>query len=126
MKRRWFPLVVLAGVVLMGCGGIEEVPAQQSLATVESALVTCTATCGDGSTLSCTGETCTASDNFHVTCDGVRQDCPTPPTECTTRRSCEATNGRSCYEPRARLDCCTAEETPGICVCGASRWACIF
>lgn len=124
MKRRWFPLAVLAGVVLMGCGGIEDVPAPESPATVTAALVACTATCSDGSTLSCTGATCTASEGNYVTCDGVRQNCPII-SECTSARSCEGTHGRTCFEPRTRVDCCSVNNLPGVCVCGATKWACI-
>lgn len=82
MMRGWFAVATLAGAVFLGCGGTEAVADPETPGSAESALVTCSATCPNGSTLTCTGFSCSAQNNSHVECDGSYQYCPTAPSNC--------------------------------------------
>ncbi|MFP2904588.1 hypothetical protein ACLESD_05935 [Pyxidicoccus sp. 3LFB2] len=71
-------IAALSCAVLIGCGGTEAPADSQALESAESALVTCSATCANGSTLSCTGNSCSAENDSYVQCDGNYQHCPPP------------------------------------------------
>jgi hypothetical protein len=81
MKRIVFAVATLSFAVLLGCGGTEAPADSETLEGAESALVTCSTTCASGTTLSCTGNTCSAANQNHVQCDGNYQYCP-PPGQC--------------------------------------------
>jgi hypothetical protein len=76
MMRSVFAVAALSFTVLLGCGGSEAPVDSDALGSVESELVTCSTTCANGSTLSCTGNTCSAVNEDHVQCDGNYQYCP--------------------------------------------------
>ncbi len=126
MNRRGLSLAVLVCAVLVGCGGTEVASEGEELGSVAGALVTCTATCQYGPSVSCTGSTCSAVNDSHVDCDGLTTACPPPPSACTTLVSCENLNGRACSVPRAERECCSANSTPGDCTCVMGKWLCIY
>ena len=124
MNRRGLSLVVLVGAVLMGCGGTEAAPAEEELGSVSEALVTCSATCPDTSTVSCTGTTCSATQNSHVTCDGVTTACPQPPTECDGLQPCSELQYDTCIGREQRACCNSDGYTQGTCRCSLGAFTC--
>ncbi len=103
-----------------------------------SAQSTCIAHCGDGSTVTCSGSTCNATDNLcsedpsvSGQCYGSSsgyQYCPTCPgytTPCQ-RISCELTDGTSCSTPGAHMDCTSLDGQCGFCDCELGTWRCAY
>lgn len=127
MNRRLLSLVVLVGAVLVGCGGTEAAPqvapqAVEQPGTLSQELVTCSAQCPNGPAISCTGTTCSATNNSHVTCDGVPTYCQTG---CTAAYFCSNLHGTSCYPNKSRAECCMEDGTStGGCLCSAGSWVC--
>lgn len=90
---------------------------------------TCTANCGNGTTVSTTcGGTCTSVDvncpsNGYVTCNGVYTYCSytcQPP-------YCQATNGTSCATVGSKMSCTTVDNYPSQCTCKTSHtWLCLL
>ena len=77
MMHRLIVSAIFAGAVLMGCGGVETTTNVEVFTNVSSALSTCSTTCGDGTTRSCQGTTCSALDGQFVQCNGLYYYCPT-------------------------------------------------
>lgn len=123
MNRRWVSLAVLAGIFLVGCGGVEPASEPESLGTVSSELVSCSAYCSvTGTTLSCTGNACGASNDNWVQCDGNYQYCPT--STCTANTMCDNWPGVECSPNKSRLACCNLDGTESSCVCMNGQWVC--
>ncbi|WP_257455221.1 hypothetical protein [Archangium lipolyticum] len=80
MMRGWLAAVALAGAALVGCGGTEAEVDTEAPGSTSSALVTCSSTCSNGTTISCSGESCSASNGSYVQCDGTYKYCSTTPT----------------------------------------------
>ncbi|NTX04423.1 MULTISPECIES: hypothetical protein [Myxococcus] len=124
MKRAIVMMAAVLGVSLMGCGGADlatpngEVVSEE-VQDVSQELVTCTATCYGGTSVSCTGTTCSYVNNQSVTCDGVVHYCP--PTICPgTYRPCFSLSGRRCsqHEP-----CCRGD-VESYCACYNGKLSC--
>ncbi len=127
MKR---PLLILAMFVISvaaGCGGTEFDQGEDSLAQSESALVTCSTICPNGTPLSCTGTTCSAADGDHVTCNGTSQYCGIRPVPlCSSSNSCTNLTGQACATPGSTRSCCVGTAVAGTCTCtGSRKWACL-
>ena len=73
MKSFLGVLTVFVVPVLVACGGLEPVEAPE-LGQESSALVTCSQTCPNGSTVSCEGNTCSVQADS-VECDGFYNIC---------------------------------------------------
>ncbi len=83
---------------------------------------TCTATCGDGSNVTCTGNTCTAvnqdcstDSGGYVDCDGTRTSCPVCPASCTfreCRQGCSFCRNIGCFS-----DCLSVVTCECDCIC---------
>lgn len=102
MKRALFVLSAFVSLSLLACGGstVEAEP----LGETSQELVTCSATCPGGQTVSCTGNTCSATENSGVTCNGVFTACPSG---CTGLPACSGYENQRCFERLGtRLDCC--------------------
>lgn len=134
MNRRWVSLAVLMGAILVGCGGVEPTPASapegvESVESVSQELVSCSTYCPyDGSTKSCSGNTCSAKNGDWVQCDGQYQYCPVAP-YCPYSNSCEGLHGMSCSPNRATIDCCIYDGGgtgggEGTCFCSGGTWTC--
>lgn len=124
MNRRLVSLAVLVGAVLVGCGGTEVEPSGEPLDSVSAALVTCTASCEYGGSVSCSGSTCSATQGSGVTCDGVTTACAPAPT-CTEYFSCDLYRNDPC-EGRVRIPCCAADGSrQGSCSCLQGRLVCL-
>lgn len=122
MKLRWFPLVMLVGAVLAGCGGIEPAP-EETLGSTEQALVTCSASCAySGTTISCQGVSCSAQNGSYVQCDGSYTYCPAPPA--CTGGYCESLHGTSCSPNGSQRSCCFPDDSQGGCICSNGTWIC--
>ncbi len=121
MKQRWFPLVVLVGVVLVGCGGIEAAP-EEKLASTEQTLVTCSTHCDSGTTISCQGSSCSAQNGSYVQCDGSYTYCPVP--DYCSGTACEAVHGTYCSVNGSQRGCCSPDGTEGGCFCSKNKWIC--
>jgi hypothetical protein len=121
MNRRVLPFAVLVWAVLVGCGGTETLPQEERVGTLSEALVTCTATCRYGPSVSCTGTTCSATQGSQVTCDGVTTRCA--PRPCSVAVSCEDRNGAACA-PRDDAECCNPDGSVGFCLCRPTGWYC--
>jgi hypothetical protein len=120
MKQRWFPLVMLVGVVLVGCGGTVPAP-EEKFASTEQELVTCSTSCAvTGATISCQGTSCSAQNGSYVQCDGNYTYCP----DTCTGSTCEALHGTSCSPNGAQRDCCFPDGTTGGCFCSKGQWIC--
>jgi hypothetical protein len=124
MNRRGLSLAVLVGAVLMGCGGTEAASSEEVLGRVSEALVTCTATCQDAPSVSCTGTTCSATQGSHVTCDGVTTACAQPPSECDGLEQCSTLHNDTCFGREQRACCNSDGFTQGVCRCSLGAWTC--
>jgi len=126
MKRAFVMMVAVLGMSLLGCGGADdlaastdEVVSSDEVQDVSQELVTCTATCYGGTSVSCTGTTCSYINFQSVTCDGVVTNCP--PTVCPGEyRACFSLSGRRCsqHEPCCRGDVLSS------CLCRDGRLIC--
>ncbi|MCP3105228.1 hypothetical protein LZ198_40800 [Myxococcus sp. K15C18031901] len=128
MRLSLKPLLALATLTLLACGGTEAPTTEDALVQDEHALVTCSATCANGGPLSCTGNSCSALNNSHVVCDGQYTYCPPPPTtsNCALLGNfCENLNGSSCSPVNSSRDCCIDGTPDGNCICRPNgRWLC--
>ncbi|WP_426756913.1 hypothetical protein [Myxococcus sp. Y35] len=130
MKQTFAVLAAVIASTLVACGGVEPVETQEQLGEDSSALVSCSTSCSDGSTLSCTGTTCSAADGDHVQCNGNYQYCqvspPPPPPDCTNPRDmCVNINGTRCATPGTSRDCCVPGVPTGGCFCRSNgTWIC--
>ncbi len=128
MKRSLFVLTAFVSLSLLACGGppVEAEP----LGEVSQELVTCTATCIGGQTVSCSGTTCSATEYSGVTCNGVFTACPPPsdppPTCDYAPLSCYALQGTSCRGSgtSTRRNCCDGDFN-SWCVCNSGRYICV-
>ncbi len=118
--------VIFSGLV--ACGGTEAVEtplAEEMLGEESSALVTCSASCPDGSTVSCTGATCSATEGSHVECDGFRNICVNFPPLCTSTNRCSRLAGLPCSPVGASRSCCLPGHPNPNCFCTIQGvWAC--
>lgn len=92
MNIRLLVGVVVLGLVTFACGGTGPrnsgpVESEESSSDTVTALAMCSAMCANGSTVSCSGATCSATDYQGVICDGVETRCPS---SCTATLSCES------------------------------------
>ena len=125
MNRRVLSLAVLVCAVLVGCGGTEVGSQVEETGTVSEALVTCSANCFYGPNVSCTGVTCSATHNSHVTCDGSSTYCMTADEVCGSNAySCEGLHGTACAPNKAKQACCGGGQWPGNCLCSNGTWTC--
>ncbi|MDC0713130.1 hypothetical protein POL68_32000 [Stigmatella sp. ncwal1] len=104
MKRSLATMLVFVGLSLLGCGGPvtepETAPDTDAPTTV-SQLSTCTASCPGGTSVSCTGASCSATDNQGVTCGGTFYACG-----CGNLPACSAYSNKICTSPGQQLSCC--------------------
>ncbi|NOJ91427.1 hypothetical protein D7W82_12300 [Corallococcus sp. CA049B] len=127
MKLSLAAMVMWVGLSLVGCGGpaLDDAMASEAEARTVSQFGTCTATCAGGTSVSCTGTTCTSTDNQGVTCDGVSTACPS---SCGGLPSCSLYVNQRCTTPNATKACCNAtSHTPDSLLCSGSattgyRW----
>ncbi|MFP2958646.1 hypothetical protein ACLEPN_12550 [Myxococcus sp. 1LA] len=128
MKQTFAVLAALAVSTLVACGGVEAVEPREELGQESSALVSCSTSCSNGTTLSCTGTTCSASDQDFVQCNGNYQYCPPPepPPDCTNPRDmCVNINNTRCATPGTSRDCCVPGIPTGGCFCRSNgTWIC--
>ncbi|NTX06373.1 hypothetical protein HUA74_30375 [Myxococcus sp. CA051A] len=123
-------LTVLSALVVSGllaCGGTEAVEALEPLAQEESALETCTTTCSNGSTVSCTGTTCNTYPGESVECDGLHKICPISlPSICLQpNSSCLSLAGKACSPAGSGTRSCCINRRVGNCFCTIQGvWAC--
>lgn len=122
MKRALVVFAAFVGVSLLGCGlpptdAEPEAPAEEG-GTV-SQFATCTALCGGGQSVSCTGNTCSATNYSGVSCDNVFTACP-PPSACS-HRPCSDFQG-ACLSGFAAL-CCDGD-VESRCDCIGGIWHC--
>jgi hypothetical protein len=128
MKKSLFILAACVVSIVSGCGGTEQELDEGLLGQSESALSTCSTTCANGNTISCTGASCSASDGQSVTCDGTSQYCgliidPTP--LCSSRSSCTNLNGATCTSVGSTRSCCVGSSYSGTCRCMSNlKWSC--
>ncbi|MFY2563004.1 hypothetical protein ACN469_35750 [Corallococcus terminator] len=126
MKRAIVMMAAVLGVSLMGCGGAdvgaEPAEVQEDVllvSDVSQELTTCTATCFDGQSVSCSGATCSAANQSGVTCDGVFTACP--PAACPgTYPACADLEGMLCN----RTGNCCEGTVKAICPCFNKRYRC--
>jgi hypothetical protein len=129
MKQALLAMAVVASLSLLGCGGAVAEEKPEPLAVSEQEVVTCSASCTDGSTVSCSGTTCSATQNQGVTCDGVTTSCPPPPPpSCDpSLPRCENLQGQACWPRGTRKDCCLMDGWPSWCSCSPSaQWTCVY
>ncbi|MBN9686142.1 hypothetical protein JYJ93_27210 [Corallococcus sp. NCSPR001] len=127
MKLSLSALVTLVGLSLIGCGGpaLDDSLTPEAEARTVSQFGTCTATCAGGTSVSCTGTTCSSTDNQGVTCDGVLTACPS---SCGGLLSCSTYVNQRCTTPGATKACCNATtHAPDSLLCSGSaatgyRW----
>ncbi|MCP3169823.1 hypothetical protein [Myxococcus qinghaiensis] len=123
-------LTVLSALVVSGllaCGGTDAVEAQEPLAQEESALVTCTTTCPNGTTVSCQGNTCNTYPGESVECDGFHNICPISlPSICLQPQSaCSTVAGKPCAPAGSGTRSCCINRRVGNCFCTIQGvWAC--
>jgi hypothetical protein len=122
MMRGWIAVVALISAVLVGCGGVEADTDPETLGGISSALSTCSTTCPNGTTLSCTGTSCSASDGVSVQCDGTYQYCPPSPS-CAYENNCEVLLGQACMKNTTRT-CCDGYGGTYTCPCYQGKWMC--
>jgi hypothetical protein len=127
MKSLLSVFAALAAVGLVACGGTESMAPPETFGEVSSAL-TCTAACpSTGTTLSCSGSSCSALDGSHVECNGAYQYCPQDPptTNCSPDELCEYVEGQSCSYPSQRPCCIPQLPKPSGCMCTfQGTWTC--
>lgn len=122
MTRYLMTLSVFVAALLAGCGGpIETQAPEETLESVSSALVTCSTTCSSGTTLSCQGTTCSASNGTSVQCDGVYQYCAST---CSSTNNCANIANKRCNAPGAVRSCCLSDGGGGTCTCVSGLWSC--
>ncbi|MBN8226858.1 hypothetical protein JYK02_04965 [Corallococcus macrosporus] len=127
MKLSLAAMVTLVGISLLGCGGpaLEDTMAPEAEARTVSQFGTCTAACSGGTSVSCTGATCSSTDYQGVTCDGVLTACPST---CAGLPSCSLYVNLRCTTPGATKECCNAtSHQPNSLLCSGSastgyRW----
>ncbi|MBN8471471.1 hypothetical protein JYJ95_33615 [Corallococcus exiguus] len=127
MKLSLAAMATFIGFSLLGCGGpaLEDTLAPEAEARTVSQLATCTATCAGGTSVSCTGTTCTSTNDQGVTCDGVFSACQP---SCSGLPSCSLYVNKRCTTPNATKDCCNATtQRPNSLLCSGSattgyRW----
>ncbi|NOK17251.1 hypothetical protein [Corallococcus carmarthensis] len=127
MKLSLAAMVTLVGLSLLGCGGpaLEDTMGPEAEARTVSQFGTCTATCAGGSSVSCTGTTCSSTDNQGVTCDGVFKGCAS---SCGGLPSCNLYSNQKCTTPNATKACCNpTTQRPDSLLCSGSvtsgyRW----
>ncbi|NVJ20756.1 MULTISPECIES: hypothetical protein [Myxococcus] len=129
MKQFLGVFAALVVSTLVACGGTAPVEAPESLGQDSSALVSCSTECSTGPSLSCWGNSCSASNNSYVQCDGVYQYCPTTPPpaiDCSwSSQACVNVLGTGCSPPGSRRKCCIGDEPFGNCQCTTSNvWTC--
>ena len=122
MKRALVVFAAFVSVSLLGCGGQPtgaepEAPAEEG-GTV-SQFATCSALCDGGQSVSCTGNTCSATNYSGVTCNNVFTACPPPPS--CTHRPCSDFQG-ACFSGLAAL-CCEGN-VESRCDCIGGTWSC--
>jgi hypothetical protein len=121
--KRWVSLVMLMGAVLAGCGDTGVAPAEENLASTAQELVTCSTFCEyTGSTISCTGNTCSAKTGDYVVCDGVGTYCPVDPG--CSGSMCEGKHGTYCSPNGSEAPCCNSDGSQGGCFCSKNKWIC--
>lgn len=128
MKQSLGILAALLFSALTACGAPPPAEAPEPLGEESSALVSCSTSCPSGPSLSCWGNSCSASNNAFVQCDGIYQYCTTtqPPLDCSySREACVNVLGQSCSPPGSRRKCCIQAEPIGNCTCTTSNvWTC--
>lgn len=123
MKSFLGVLMVLVVPVLVACGGVEPVE-EPELGQESSALVTCSQTCPNGSTVSCEGNTCSVQANS-VLCDGIYRICLTSIPICGTNNRCSKLAGTPCSPVGASRSCCLTGHPNPNCFCTPlGTWAC--
>jgi hypothetical protein len=127
MKSLLSVFAALAAVGLVACGGTESMESPDAFGETSSALV-CSAACpSSGTTLSCSGSSCSALDGSHVECNGVYQYCPTtpPPPRCLGADRCENLDGTACAPYQSQRPCCIPGLPTGGCYCTIQgKWTC--
>ncbi|WP_338870981.1 hypothetical protein [Myxococcus stipitatus] len=125
MKLCWSVLSALVLSGLLACGGTEAPEASDSLVQESSALVTCSTTCSNGSTVSCSGNTCSTIPGESVECDGFYRIC-VPDSACLFAGSaCSSLAGKPCSPVGGERTCCINRKPTGNCYCMVGgTWAC--
>ncbi|QSQ27261.1 hypothetical protein JY651_21120 [Pyxidicoccus parkwayensis] len=122
MKSFLGVLTVLVVPVLVACGGVEPVEAPE-LEQQSSALVTCSQTCSNGSTVSCEGNTCSVQADS-VECDGFYHICA-PSIPLCGLNSCSRLAGKACSPVGGSRSCCLPGHPNPNCFCTPlGVWAC--
>ncbi|NNB94099.1 hypothetical protein HI113_09300 [Corallococcus exiguus] len=123
MKSFLGVLTVLVVPVLVACGGLEPVEAPE-LEQQSSALVTCSQTCPDGSTVSCEGNTCSVQADS-VECDGFYNICLPSTPICGLNNRCSRLAGTPCSPVGGSRSCCLPGHPNPNCFCTPlGVWAC--
>lgn len=132
MKRALFAMVAVVSVTLLGCGGPAVVEEPESTEAPEvSQQAVCTAVCSGGTSVSCSGTTCSSTDYQGVTCNGVFKACPATGPGCAPGLpTCQSLQGLSCRPVGANQECCWGTYSE-ICSCNAvttgstyGKWGC--
>ncbi|MFP2933097.1 hypothetical protein ACLESO_49705 [Pyxidicoccus sp. 3LG] len=124
MKRSLAVMAAFVGLFLVGCGGApleaesEPVPQAGESGTV-SQFATCTATCGVGLSVSCTGTTCSSTDYQGVTCNGVFTSCSQA--TCSGLPACSRYANWACSPNGATMNCCNGSSSDSL-ICSNGRW----
>ncbi len=129
MKRSFIAMAAVVSVTLLGCG----VPAAQDEAeSPESSTVSqqavCTAVCSGGTSVSCSGTTCSSTNYQGVTCNGVFTPCPTTSSCAPGLPTCQSMQGMSCRPVGATQECCWGTYSE-LCSCNSTgsfsgKWGC--
>lgn len=126
MKRSLIAMAAFVSVSLLGCGLPTVDTEAEELEAVSQELVTCTATCSGGQTVSCTGTTCSATEYQGVTCDGVFTSCSGTSTCLPSLPTCDSFYGKTCKPAGTRQYCCDAGSIVSYCICSSTnKWLCV-
>lgn len=132
MKHAFAALLVAVSLAVVGCGNTDVLDSED-VAPLEdnvSQMGTCTAQCAYGPAVSCSGTSCSSTDNQGVTCDGVFTACPPVPNHCPGNvPSCADIEGSTCPRNGIETECCRVD-TVTFCTCfgfntSPRRWLCL-
>ncbi|WAM28802.1 hypothetical protein [Myxococcus sp. NMCA1] len=132
MKHALAALLAAVSLAVLGCGSTEALDAEE-LPPPEDAvsqMAVCTAQCAYGPAVSCSGTSCSSTDNHGVTCDGMFTACPPVPNNCPGNLpACDDIEGATCPRSGIETQCCRVDSITTCACFGIStsprRWLCL-
>ncbi len=131
MKRTLFAMAAVVSITLLGCGGsaaLEEAESTENQTVSQQAV--CTAVCSGGTSVSCSGTTCSSTNYQGVTCNGVFTPCPTTSSCAPGLPTCQSLQLKFCSPVGATKECCWGSYSE-ICSCNSTgstasgKWGCL-